>query len=402
MLFRILYIIFFYSILVLGSTYIGPVTPRQIMAIVMFAVCLKEKEIKIDKYFRVYMFFIMSYLIAGVFTGFFLESIKNVIAFYFVSYVAYESTKILIGKYNGMEFLCNAFLSFGLINAFVSICQMYQLPYANAISTFLLGNSINEIYDVMAIRSQDNMFGYTVPGLVGPVPNGYLMSLIVVLSLYNKDGVLKIKNIVMFCLFLYTSFIIQERTALVSCILISSYCLYNIITKTPKGKTKLWIYMFVFVAFVIVLTYAPSFYTQLMSGDSRYSYGFSLQEERGEISDTALDYILNNPLGGINEFLTNGHYPHNILLNAFIYGGFLGGVSIIILLIIQFKIVLKSLNWNRVSSHSLFFFAAIYTCYTLNSLTHNLSLVTGDPTIWIVWGAILSKYELDNMKLNQI
>ena len=79
------------------------------------------------------MFFIMSYLIAGVFTGFFLESIKNVIAFYFVSYVAYESTKILIGKYNGMEFLCNVILSFGLIDAFVSIWLKF---FANTTSKF--------------------------------------------------------------------------------------------------------------------------------------------------------------------------------------------------------------------------------------------------------------------------
>ncbi len=45
---------------------------------------------------------------------------------------------------------------------------------------------------------------------------------------------------------------------------------------------------------------------------------------------------------------------------------------------------------NGQESFALLLFAVAYTAFTLNSLVHNLSIVTGDATLWILWGAFVA------------
>ena len=384
-----LYAIFIVALLLFGSLYIGPVTPRQLMAIVMFVVCWRNNALQIDKYFKTYIVFIIGYLIAQIFTGYVAELIRLLFGYYFVSFVAYQSTKLLIRKEENANLLMWILLFLGLVDGLVTVGQMYQVPFTHEISMLLGNSTLSDIYDVMSLRSQDSMLGYTVPGLLGPVPNGYFLAAITLLCFYNSKAKLTTINIVLVSFFVYATFLVQERTALAACVFLSLVCLYKILFSHGEVSVfkKVVAIVVILVAFVY---YLPDFYSTVMEGDSRYAMGYSLSEERGDITRNALEYLFTHPIGGINEFSTLYHYPHNLFINAFMYGGLLGGIALIVLLLKQ-VILLSKISLEKVSPNNIqrFIFAMMFACYTINSLTHNLSIVTGEPTFWIFWGAII-------------
>lgn len=227
MFFKVLYTIFVIAQLLFGSFTIGPVTPRQVMTVIMLVVCGRNNAIKLDKYFGIYLVFIVGYILAQIYTGYMFEMIRLLLGYYLVSYVAYQSTKLFIRKTGNANLLLVILFFVGIADGLVTVGQMYQVPYAHEISLLLGNNALGDIYDAMSARSQENMLGYTIPGLFGPVPNGYFISAITLLCFYNKKAKITIINLVLVFFFIYTTFIIQERTALVACVVLSLFSLYK-------------------------------------------------------------------------------------------------------------------------------------------------------------------------------
>lgn len=393
MYFKITYTIFIVSQLLFGSFYIGPITPRQTMAIIMFFVCWKNNSIKIDIYFKIYIIFILGYIIAQLYTGYVSEMVRLLFGYYLVSYITYQSTKLLFYKERNTSLLMCILFIVGIADGVVTIGQMYQVPFAHEVSLLFGNNKLGDIYDSMSERNQDNMMGYTIPGLFGPVPNGYFLSAITLLCFYNKRAKVTIVNMLLVIFFIFTTFIVQERTALIVCIILSLFSLYKFLfsqEETSIFKKILVFSIILFGCFYIV----PELVDTIIQGDSRYTKGFSLSDERGEINQRAINYLLWNPLGGLNEFTANNHYPHNIFINAFMFGGIFGGIGLMFLFFKQtflsVKIILSDISSTNVQQ---FVFVMMFVCYTLNSLTHNLSIVTGEPTMWLLWGAIIGLKE---------
>ncbi|KAB5116875.1 hypothetical protein GAC70_24460, partial [Bacteroides thetaiotaomicron] len=193
----------------------------------MLVVCGRNNAIKLDKYFGIYLVFIVGYILAQIYTGYMFEMIRLLLGYYLVSYVAYQSTKLFIRKTGNANLLLVILFFVGIADGLVTVGQMYQVPYAHEISLLLGNNALGDIYDAMSARSQENMLGYTIPGLFGPVPNGYFISAITLLCFYNKKAKITIINLVLVFFFIYTTFIIQERTALVACVVLSLFSLYK-------------------------------------------------------------------------------------------------------------------------------------------------------------------------------
>ena len=86
---------------------------------------------------------------------------------------------------------------------------------------------------------------------------------------------------------------------------------------------------------------------------------------------------------------------HNIFLNAFMYGGLFGGILIII---IYFKMCLGCLRLifknyvNNINPSSALAYSLLI--YNLISLTHNNSLLTGDPIIWVLYALMMQTYNI--------
>ena len=85
------------------------------------------------------------------------------------------------------------------------------------------------------------------------------------------------------------------------------------------------------------------------------------------------------------------------------FGGFLGGFALMILffkqLFLSVRIALLNVSLYNVQQ---FVFVMMFACYTINSFTHNLSIVTGEPTMWLLWGAVigLQKYGMTSKKIS--
>lgn len=112
------------------------------------------------------------------------------------------------------------------------------------------------------------------------------------------------------------------------------------------------------------------------------------------------EFISNNFLfGGMSSFLKQYTiHPHCILLNAFVETGIFG---FIITLILYSKQIFCAYNLTKISGASLVIYAFI--AYTLNSLLHNDSIITGDAIVWILWGMVLCyKFRYTNSSVNHI
>ena len=135
-------------------------------------------------------------------------------------------------------------------------------------------------------------------------------------------------------------------------------------------------------------------YSRYMKESRFAELGFDYTD-RGEIYVQTTDYLMNHPfVGGYHRFArTYGMAPHNLFLNAFIYGGFVGGFAILLILLWQVKPLWRVLTKKIEKINPVCFFAGLaYLAFTLNSLGHNRSVVTGDEMLWMLWALFYFEY----------
>lgn len=401
----ILYILFFIAQLLYGSWHVlGPVTPRHIMTIIMFLVCIREGAYKRDKYMPFFFVFVFLFLLVGVVGGFVEDSINKCLAYYFVSVVAYYSTLLLLEKYQGGYYFILTLLGIGILNSIVTIGNMYMMPWATQITDFLHLSGGFDITDVSSrYHENENLEGLTVSGLLADVGNGYFMAYLSVLALYSRDKKIHLYNLILYVLFIIALFFIQERTGLVAGLVLSLYGLFRVFSmKDVSGSRKGVLFAMMFV--VVLALVLPLIYNYVMSGASRYAtLGMSYDEKRIFLNDTSLEFLRLNPMGGFYLFFRQYQvYPHNLIFNALIYGGIIGGICIFILLIKQVGLLLSTVL-KRLQPHNFdfFIFSLMFLVYNICSLTHNQSVVTGDPTFWVLWALCLYTRGNGNLTLPQ-
>lgn len=398
----LLYLIFLISSILYGSLYIGPVTPRQIMSVVMIVVCIKEGYLFFDKYAKLYFGFVFFYLVACFSTGGFDIALRNLLSYYLVAFVGYQSTRMIISKYRGARFVLLSLLSIFFVDAVVTLIQMWQRPLSYIILDTLNITAADELLERAELREMDTLAGLAVPGIVGSVLNGYVLAVSCALIFYNKSARLKFWNIILLMFFLVSVFVVQERTALFAAGFISILMIVKLVGSSEEKNKVKWIFFFIAIILIIVFG-SPLFYDSILDDGFRYSESsFSIKEDaRSHIWSEAWDFIQSTPVGGI-FYYTNTHIkmPHNFFLNAFIYGGIFGGLFLITLfveqMIIVLKILIQKLSANNILS---LVFAGAYLAYSINTMTHNSSLADGNLLVWLLWGAIIStRNGINNIK----
>ena len=392
MFFRLLYVIFVTCMLLWGHFYIGGIiTPRQIMTLVMFVACAAVKEIKIDKYWWIYLVFIAFFGLSSVFTGYFTFFQRQLIGFYFASFVSYRSTIVIIKKYHSETTLINTLLVIGVADAVITIGQYLNIPLFNRIVELMHFVSLNDQFLRIQERS-DVVNRIAVPGIVGAVFNGYFLSFISVLAFFNKKGRLRLRNLIVWSVIIAGSYCAQERSGFFGAIFISIFIIIKLLsTSSQKSKPILVPILIIGTVFGVV-----NFMGMLAESETRHSLGVNLIEDRLGLFRRAWAFFLDNPMGGFFEFVEiNGIYPHNLFLNALIQGGLLGGIALFVVLIMQFSKIIPSFvkSLKGYDDFVVFIFAFATTAYTINSLVHNLSIASGDANYWILWGAFLAMME---------
>ena len=190
---------------------------------------------------------------------------------------------------------------------------------------------------------------------------------------------------------LYATFLTQERSPFLIAFFVVGVGLYKMLVgRNKKYKPVLFIIFAVFIVWLI-----PYLYDVILTGDNRFSKKIEVEDARISIYNNAMSFIFKNPVfGGINYYFALGiKAPHNLFLNAYIYGGILGFSVLMTLIYKQCKLCVSEVLKRITYDNTIYIvFGLAYLAYTANGMLHNSSLATGDFMVWLLWGGFYFYY----------
>lgn len=382
---RFIYIFYFFIVacFTFGSINIGPspITIRHLAAIIMFCACFIIKPICLKRTESIpYIFFICIFGFSCFAYGNYDEFFRLLIAYYGLCFLTIWSTDILINRYNTIAPIIKTFVVLGIINSFFLMLQYLNIPGAFEVMKILNVEDSYMKYQVLDLSTADVSY----PGIFGAVHGGYNMMVSLIFSLYY---VYKKDNLLSFSIWLFIMiglFCTQQRAAFLCGALASGYFFYRmrLINFRSIGGTILSLMIVVGFIFMFVRLGDLS---QLFE-----SSRFSTMTEMGvreNIYETSYQYISDN-IFSANVYEYEAKYdvwPHNLIFNAFMYGGLFAALIIIYIVIrhtvLALKSVLPKLSLDTVLCCVM---GLAFLCYNAVSMTHNLSIVTGDTLYWLL------------------
>ena len=228
------------------------------------------------------------------------------------------------------------------------------------------------------------------PGIFpSQVYNGYMVGALSAIALYKlqnaKTLLQRLTGMLSLLLIAYSLVVIQQRMAFFLFIFVFVAMMYS--------RSKLMTWLIAVGLLAVYLLYG------IDVGENQLGRLVDLEDKtREHLYSNGIDYVFSHFwVGGRQEFMVqNSLSVHNIFLNAFMYGGILGAALIIAIYlrmcIASVKVIVKSFS-DRITRPVGFAYALLI--YNLISLTHNNSLLTGDPIIWVLYALMLLslKYE---------
>ncbi|MBD5325297.1 MAG: O-antigen ligase family protein [Bacteroides sp.] len=277
--------------------------------------------------------------------------------------------------------------------------QYYNNPLSWSVWYFFNdAKTTSTAYLVNNMNSGSQLLGKSkifCPGIFpSVVNNGYFVASLGVFCFYpqfSKNRYLgRIISALLVLTILVTLMMIQQRMAFFLFIIVT--CVINY--KRHKVATVFTIILAAIAFELVDMQFDESVIGRLADTEDKI---------RATLYETGIEYVTTHLLvgGRAGYERINEHSAHNIFLNAIMYGGLFGGIVIIA---IYFRMCYKAvriivLQFNHRRNVSVAFAYSLLT-YNLISLTHNSSLLTGDPIIWILYAMMLvaQKYEVAKSK----
>lgn len=386
MFFRLFYIMFVVSAILLGSIHVGSFTYRQIFAVLMFLFCLnKNGGLGKDRSWVAYVIFIFFFGLTSLLSGNLTQYVKTAIGFYFVAYVTCCSTCLVVRKY-GFPVFCHTLMGIGLVNALVTIFVAVGSPWAIGVARFFTPLQAEAIEDSFA---EGDLVTFSIMGIVEATTNGFLIMISVCLSFIYIVKYRTIFKWLPFLLCLVASFVCQQRASFAFVVIFSVFFLIRYFSTLSIKYKVLLALMLVFVSIYIV----PFFIEFSEVNDMRYSaYGLD-STGRNKIYDDALTYMSTHMFSAnIFDFRNVYHHsPHQLFYNMFIYGGVGGFIAIAFTVFLHMKLAMRYII-QKIDDNSVALFATSGAMlgFFVISLSHNTSIVSGSELYWMLWGALIS------------
>lgn len=403
------YILFLLSITLLGSVFIGPFSVRVYMVLLMAAVliCSKKnrKALRLDLYIDQYVIFVILMGLALFFNGEFEKFlfVKYALAYYFVAIVAYLSTGVYANTSIKIRMVVKTLLIIMAATSVVTVLQYFNNPYGWLIGS--LFGDINEMHQEWIEDAQNinNLAGRSLAyGIMNySFTNAMYISAVGILAF---DGI--VTSNTFFKKTIYTSLAVL---GLVACFMTQQRSAFYfmlvafVVLTCINFKHKL---ILVFGAILLLLICSQSL-NSLLSDDSvmgRLSLQTIGQDDtREKLWKNGVDFVFDNMMwGGPLAFMNaNAGLPsHNFVLNAMIYGGLLGG-SVLIFLFLKIVIKASRVILNKYRRNTLSFFCAIaLTCFLLQGMFHNESLITGSTLLFVLLSLMLNSDKIDSKQFS--
>lgn len=344
---------------------------------------------------KLYSIYIIVFYICTLFNGDNDFGRNSLIINYLICILIYIIIGYEIPSKTKIKYIIYCLIGIALVDALISIAQFHNWAFAWGI--WYAFNDAQTVKQAILIESMGNIdqaisFRNTFcPGIFpSSVYNGYIISALGFMSILNYNNAHNLKskiiNSIIVVIICYALFIVQQRMAFYVFMAASCFYFYS------KNKTLFAIILVAGIWYFI--TYGLDFDT-----DSIGRLAETQDKSREHLYNVAIEYVKNHLwVGGRKDFITISRLSaHNIILNAFMYGGVIGALFIIIIYyrmcVICVKQIINSINYEV--SFSILAFAYSLLIYNLISLTHNNSLLTGEPIIWILYALLLVsiKYE---------
>lgn len=370
-----------------------PLNLVQVTGILLIILCfIIDNRIFWDKYQRLFWLFMLFYAVSSWLTGYltdFLSTLANTI-FGVVS--IYWSTRILIRDYNVLWPLLIPVAIIACLDSTITMFQClgyHQLDFI----PYMLG-TYNE--DIMAYMDRKSMtYGQSLNGLfLNPVLNGhYLLFMFSLLLICIKDKLVSLK-IIFPAIALIGLFFCQQRSAFFWALIVLVFFLFSLLKRGNIRKS-----LFIPIVIIALITlFSGNFLERIVSPNGMISDSRLLNLEdtgRNSIYDNSLNFITSHLLfGGHFKFIAETNMPpHNLLLDAFIAGGFFGGIVLIVMIVKQITLVLRSFNKHSIIClvYGLCFLSMIG-----DAMFHNSGYTTGDKVVWLSWALFISQIEFED------
>lgn len=277
-----------------------------------------------------------------------------------------------------------------LLNCIITILQFNNSSIGWGVWYFFNSSQLNSeeiIKNATSVLATQTIGNQTLcPGIFPTqVYNGYILATAGIMNVcyYPQIRKWRLINIIITLLTLISLFVTQQRMAFYIFLIFCAYLYYR------KHKA-------ITISLVIIGAIFYTYTNLSLTEDYIGRYANTEDHLREQLYNSAIEFISQNYLvgGRIAYSKISDYSAHNVFLNAFIYGGLFGGILI---LIIYFRMCFKAiriiLRNNQKAMSTVFAFGLL--SFNIISLTHNDSLLTGEPIIWIMYALMLLslKYE---------
>lgn len=411
-----LYIFFIISVILLGSVFIGPFSIRVYATVVMMAYLIinykKSKQKLPNSFIYFYLAFIILMGIAMGANGEFNEFgyVKTVLSYHLVSIVAYYATGYFNITRRQINITISVLVAIMLATSIVTILQYFNHPVGWGIGSMF--GELDISHEERIENIDDILLGSSLAyGIMQhSFTNAMNISVLGVLSFCNiirsQKVIFRILNIAICMTGLAACFMTQQRSAFYMMLAAYIICMFVCFRK----KIVLAVLIIIPIIYYCVdvnLLFNEDNIGRLALENSK------LDDTREKLWSDALDFISENSLWGgpvAYASLNNGLASHNFFLNAFIYGGFCGGIVLIILFFKIFAMsIMKLVNMVQFGNlrQTQFFCLVALIIYLLQGLFHNESLVTGSVVLMLLLALVLvaddtnyfNKYNIDKVQL---
>ncbi|MCQ2281529.1 MAG: hypothetical protein MJZ99_02760 [Bacteroidales bacterium] len=388
--------LFVCSLMYSGAAAFGPLSLRHVLSLLLlvFLISIGGNSLRLDKYFGIYLVFVAFWGLGAISSGHALQFANKLFGTTLAAFVMYQATKALNIKYQSSWFLIFLMVTIGILDSVVTIFQYYNHPLGFAIPRLLGIEFIDEFEEYSARRIDYGDTGLVLPGLLGGAHHGYFLLCAAIASLFPIKGKLSVVNMAIWAILMGGLLFVQERAPFYLGMVGSIFTIFSVVlNNNNRGNNKSY---FNFFILLIAIVFIPWLVRISQSSDLRYSIQGSDLGGRLGFIDNAINFVINNPLGGYFDFAESGAMaPHNLFVNALIWGGVIGGSIISLLVIYQVLIVLRNILFrNRTVSFPALIFGVMFLLYTGNSFLHNESVVTGYCFPWIYWALFIDNIPL--------
>lgn len=387
----IFYFLFLISVLVLNSVHVGPFSVRVYFTLVMFLYLVWNKnKLTLNRNYNIYVYLFLLFVffkgIALLINGEFIEYnfVKNFLAYEFVAIVIFYATIYFTRSERGIILTLLTLSLILLTTSVVTILQYNNSPIGWMIGQFF--GELSEDVEMMAISSTDEMVGFSITtGILRTAyGNAMFVSSIGTLAFgfayVASNRCAKLLYLLCGLLGLVACFMTQQRSAFY--IMLLSFFLIFYLAKDIKPLI-IFLVVFIFLSSFVDLSVI---FNEEMMGRLVFSDNLLKDNSRAILTQNAISFLGEHLFAGgpMEYFSLNGMPAHNFFLNAFIYGGLIGGL---ILVVMFFKILFLAMSRifktkNKVSISSVCFIAL--SGFLGQGLFHNESLVFSATLIFIL------------------